>query len=645
MVSNLLRRKLSWTVWSDPGNDTVLSKFSTLLLFLKTNWTLFVAVFTPFILILVPASWEGHNGKEPYAAYIILLMSIYWMTECIPLPVTALLPILFFPLFAIAPTEKITSAYLQDSIFFLFGGCIIALSFEYSNLHTRIALKVIMVVGAKISQLMLGLMITTMFLSMWMNNTSTTAMMVPIVGAIMDELRTKMLDSSNTDAKAGGGNGSELEKPEKKTKNSKIDKKIRDLKIMFLLATAYSSNIGGTGVITGSGTNVIVLDLVRKDADEPLASEACRQKLQISFLDWMMFNTAPMLVNTLMCWIYLQVHFLGLPKFLQFWKTESKEEKDEADRMSKALEKSVKKAMKQQYDALGPIRFNEIGVLVLFIFMVILWIFKDPQFIPGWDALPIFDRTPTGKSFIKECTPTLLVCVLMFIIPGKAEYYRNFRTGGLGEGMKDPLLSFDFILKKFPWGIFILLGGGSAMALGAKESGLNKSIEEFLENNETLQSLSASMILLTVLFMIAALTSVSSSKFYMQKSYPYMYYVHHVLFFHYITDTATAAIVVPVLLGMAYVKNIHPLYLVYPASTVCSYAFVLPVSTPPNAIVYSSTDLKLGEMMRPGFLVNVFSIGILFISTHTVGWWIFDFGGYKGECSDMAHFEATPVVH
>lgn len=113
--------------------------------------------------------------------------------------------------------------------------------------------------------------------------------------------------------------------------------------------------------------------------DEELASEACRQKLQISFLDWMIFNVPPMIVSTLMCWAYLQIHFLGLPKFLRFWAKESKEEVEESERMNKTLEKSVKKAMKEQYEALGPIRFNELGILALFILMVILWIFKDPQ--------------------------------------------------------------------------------------------------------------------------------------------------------------------------------------------------------------------------------------------------------------------------
>jgi di/tricarboxylate transporter len=164
--------------------------------------------------------------------------------------------------------------------------------------------------------------------------------------------------------------------------------------------------------------------------DEDLASDACKRMMEISFVDWMMFNIPPMIVNTLLCWIYLQVHFLGLPNFLKFWKKKS-EKDNQSKAMTKSFETSVETTMKQQYEELGSIKFNEVGVLTLFCIMVFLWVFKDPQFIPGWDSLPIFGRSPTGKSLIKECTPTLMICFLMFAIPGKYEYYRNFFQGGM----------------------------------------------------------------------------------------------------------------------------------------------------------------------------------------------------------------------
>ncbi|XP_021950123.2 solute carrier family 13 member 2 [Folsomia candida] len=631
MLDTILKRK-SWEL--SPGETKPITPKMYFGFFLKNGWTLLLSVGVPILLIVVPLCLEGHTGKEPYAAYVIILMAIYWCTECIPLPVTAFLPVILYPAFGISDTDKVTSAYFSDSIMFLFGGCVLALSFEYTNLHSRIALHVIMFVGAKLPQLMLGIMGTTAFLSMWMNNTSTTAMMVPIVDAIITELKKKMLEVHTEDAPTPTSDAvlpateqqphtvkaeDPSKKPDKDEKLRKINKRIHNIKTMFLLATAYSSNIGGTGVITGSGTNVIVLDLVRKDADEELASLECKKMLEISFLDWMLFNIPPMLINIILCWIYLQIHFLGIPQFLKFWEKKT-EEQMEIEAMNSKFEKSVETTMKRQYQELGPIRFNELGVLVLFSIMVVLWVFKDPQFIPGWDALPFFDRTPSGKSLIKECTSTLLICFIMFVTPGRAIYYKTIGSGGLGEGVKDPLLSFDFIMRKFPWGIFILLGGGSAMALGAKESGLNKWVEEFLETNETLKTLPGPVILGIVLIFIATLTSVAS-------------------------NTATAAIVTPVLLGLSYVKNMHPLYMVYAASTACSYAFVLPVSTPPNAIVYSSSDLKLAEMMKPGFLINIICLVILFVTTHTTSWWIFGFGDYNGECSSMATLSEAPAGH
>lgn len=162
--------------------------------------------------------------------------------------------------------------------------------------------------------------------------------------------------------------------------------------------------------------------------DEELASPECKKLMEISFLDWMLFNIPPMLLNTLLCWIYLQIHFLGIPQFLKFWEKKS-EKHVEIEAMNKKFAKSVETTMKLQYQELGPIRFNELGVLVLFSIMVFLWVFKDPQFIPGWDALPFFGRSPTGKSLIKECTPTLLICFLMFVMPGKAKYYKNIGSG------------------------------------------------------------------------------------------------------------------------------------------------------------------------------------------------------------------------
>lgn len=142
----------------------------------------------------------------------------------------------------------------------------------------------------------------------------------------------------------------------------------------------------------------------------------------------MLFNVPPMLINTVLLWLYIQVHFRGFPISWRFWRKNYRAEKKADAELSNALEKSIHSTMLEKYNELGPIRFHEVGVLVLFIIMVFLWVFKDPQVIPGWDA--VFDRTPTGKSFISESTPTFLVCVLLFTIPSKTIYYTEFMKGG-----------------------------------------------------------------------------------------------------------------------------------------------------------------------------------------------------------------------
>jgi len=267
-----------------------------------------------------------------------------------------------------------------------------------------------------------------MFLSMWMNNTSTTAMMVPIVSAIMEEFKLKMLDELNQnqdpnnsgaveDAEvattAGGAGTIPVPTPSRLSRarsslgivpleafkrKEEITREIRSLKLMFLLGTAFASNIGGTGVITGSGTNIIALGIIRQDADEPLTPPGCKKFLSISFLDWMLFNIPPMMISTIFLWVYMQIHFRGIPKGWRFWRKGFLEAARKEAAIAKSVETSIRTTMERKYEELGRMNFHESGVLYLFLTVVVLWIFKDPQIIPGWDNL--FRKTRTGKSFI-----------------------------------------------------------------------------------------------------------------------------------------------------------------------------------------------------------------------------------------------------
>lgn len=161
--------------------------------------------------------------------------------------------------------------------------------------------------------------------------------------------------------------------------------------------------------------------------EETYTPESCRNILEISFLNWMVFNFPPMILNTLFCYLYLQIHFMGIPSRLKFWQKET--ETDALDSINvKSLEKSIKKAIGDKYRSLGPVCLHEMAVLGFFFVMVSLWIFKDPRFIPGWDSF--FPKSVRGKSFVKEATPTLLIAFLLFVFPSKSLYFKNFKKGG-----------------------------------------------------------------------------------------------------------------------------------------------------------------------------------------------------------------------
>ena len=216
-------------------------------------------------------------------------------------------------------------------------------------------------------------------------------------------------------------------------------------KLFLQIFTKISENVSGNIArnISGNVSNLVFHKLLAFSAgikdtflyrDQAFCPEECKHFMRIGFLDWMLFNVPPMLLNTLVCWLYLQVHFLGLPASLKFWqRRKDNDALATLAQMEATLEKSIKSALRQKYEELGAMSLHEIGVLVIFVITIILWIFKDPQFIPGWDSIPVFKRTASGKSFIKESTPTLLMCVFLFAIPKKKEYYDNFRTGGKQE--------------------------------------------------------------------------------------------------------------------------------------------------------------------------------------------------------------------
>ncbi|XP_057373828.1 Na(+)/citrate cotransporter-like isoform X2 [Daphnia carinata] len=571
--------------------------FETLRFRVLPYWKTYILVLLPLILLPLPVIGQG---KEARAGYVIIIMALYWMTEALPLAVTSLLPVVLFPLLGIMSTGKVCTAYMKETNMMFIGGLMVALTIEHCNLHKRIALRVLLLVGASPRWLMLGFMLTTMFLSMWISNTATTAMMVPIVEAVVQELfkdgdeemkrdpNVRMVpdgmstcSSNNTleiDLDSSEGVSQNLEAvsidsiadvgkscQELTSPTDQSDGLCVNMRKCFLLSVAYSANIGGTGTSIGSGTNLVLKGVFK---------ELYGSAPGLNFASWMAFNVPGMLINTFLAWIWLQCLFLGFKR-------------TSADANAQAA--VVKKLIRTKYEELGPMTFHELATLVLFILCVALWFFRDPQFITGWaEFVPAVE--------VDDATAVMTIVLLLFIIPAKPKFW-NCHTGERNEGPSPALLEWKLVQDRLPWGIVLLLGGGFALSDASKASGLSSWLGDQLA---VLSFLPPFAIMLIICIMTAAITEVAS-------------------------NTATANVLLPILAEMAVTIKVNPLFLMLPATVTCSYAFMLPVATPPNAIVFAAGKMNPVDMVKAGLLMNIVCVVVICLLMASFGSFIFGF--------------------
>ncbi|XP_042233870.1 solute carrier family 13 member 5-like isoform X3 [Homarus americanus] len=578
-------------------------------------WRSVLVLLFPLLLLPLPII-SGTSAAR--CGYVITIMAVYWMTEALPLAITALIPVFAFPLLGILSTGSVCIVYMKETNMMFLGGLTVAIAVEHCNLHRRIALGVILLVGQSPRRLMAGFMLTTMFLSMWISNTATTAMMVPIVDAILTELYSTH-DGGETgtdgmDLSVYPPHQSQLElvnnsepvssvHPGSECKNGKLEKVIEDTKVdqedkkpeghtgltpippneecralrdMCFLATAYSANLGGTGSLTGTGPNLVVKGVLASSYSEPTG---------LNFLSWMVFNIPGMLICVFIAWIWLQIYFSGA---LCCRKTKVIQEPTN-DRKA-----AVKKLVLSKYRELGPMAFQEVVVLTLFIILVLLWLFRAPEFIPGWSDL----FTDAFGVKVDDATPAILIVFLLFALPAKLNFwcFRQPNDPEPDRSDNNSCLTWKVVQEKIPWGVVLLLGGGFAMAEGAKESGLSQVLGDSLKGLENFNSVT---IVLMTTFATAMLTEVAS-------------------------NTATASILLPVLNEVALNINVNPLYLMLPAAICCSYAFMLPVATPPNAIVFGAAGMRSIEMILAGGMMNILCVVVINIMINTYGVYLFD---------------------
>uniref|UniRef100_A0A7E4V4F1 Protein I'm not dead yet n=1 Tax=Panagrellus redivivus TaxID=6233 RepID=A0A7E4V4F1_PANRE len=509
----------------------------------------------PLIFAIVPLYFQT---KAAACAFVVLYMGYLWITEAIPMAVTSLIPLVAYPLLGIYDAKSLSGEYLNDTNFVFFGSLLTAIGVETTRLHERIALKVLRITGTNPRWLMLGLQSSTALLSMWMSNTATAAMMLPIVISIIQELDYCHRRHQSPNDIIVKQNAANLD-------FSLSTKRDREIYKGLLLSICFSASIGGTGTIIGTGPNIILAGYMEQltNGNSP-----------ITFAKWMFYAVPQLVVMILFLWFWLQFLYVG-------WST---------DPNAKETEKILQKVIKSKYDALGPIKYSEKTIAVLFSFMVVLWTFRDPKVVPGWG-----DLFPNG--YVSDATVSICIGILLFVLP-RVPLHEYVRTSTFDKAPSDPpaIITWKDMHERFSWGTILLLGGGFAMAKGVESSGLSAVISSQLTRIENVPEWA---FVLFSCILVTALTEFSS-------------------------NIATASIFIPLVANIAQKHNVNVLTYVLPATLSCSFAFMLPAGTPPNAIVFSAGLLKVTDMVKAGVVLNLFGFLLIFTATHTYAPYIFD---------------------
>ncbi|XP_053430603.1 Na(+)/dicarboxylate cotransporter 3 isoform X2 [Nycticebus coucang] len=542
--------------------------------------------------------WKEMEGR---CLFVILLMAVYWCTEALPLSVTALLPIVLFPFMGILPSSKVCPQYFLDTNFLFLSGLIMASAIEEWNLHRRIALKVLMLIGVQPARLILGMMVTTSFLSMWLSNTASTAMMLPIANAILKSLfgqkevakdLSQEREENTAAVRRNGlptvpmemqflastedkGHTEEVEAPRDPLGDSKEEEYRRNIWKGFLISIPYSASIGGTATLTGTAPNLILLGQLKSFFPQ------CDV---VNFGSWFVFAFPLMLLFLLAGWLWISFLYGGMS--LRAWR--AKKSSIRADAEDRALG-----VIREEFQNLGPTKFAEQAVFVLFCMFAVLLFSRDPKFIPGWASL----FTP---GFLSDAVTGVAIVIILFFFPSQKPSLKWWFDFKAPSTETEPLLTWKKAQETVPWNIILLLGGGFAMAKGCEESGLSVWIGGKLH---PLENVPPALAVLLITVVIAFFTEFAS-------------------------NTATIIIFLPVLAELAIRLRVHPLYLMIPGTVGCSYAFMLPVSTPPNSIAFSSGHLLVKDMVRTGLLMNLMGVLLLSLAMNTWAQTIFQLGTF-----------------
>jgi solute carrier family 13 (sodium-dependent dicarboxylate transporter), member 2/3/5 len=481
------------------------------------RWLGPIAFLAVHLLLSRYASGLSPEGRA--TAALATWMAVWWMTEALPLAVTALLPIIVFPLAGVLNIGEAASHYANPYIFLFLGGFLIALAMERWNLHRRIALGTLAVVGAAPRNLVGGFMLATGFLSMWISNTASTIMMLPIGASVIALARSRYGDRESPAEVAG-------------------------LATCLMLGIAYSASIGGAATLVGTPTNAVLAGFVSESYG-----------VEIGFLRWMMLGAPLSAIFLLLAWLFLTRVLFPL-------------------RLGELP--GGRGLIRAELAKMGPLGRGERIVLAVFVSAAVAWIAREP--LQNWEWLVA--RLP-ALAYVHDTTIALTAALVLFAAPvdwRRGEFALDWPTA-----------------RKVPWDVLLLFGGGLSLAAGFEASKLSAWIGEQVAQAGALPPLAFITLTTAVVILLTEMTS----------------------------NTATASAFYPILGGIALGLEIDPLLLLVPGCLAASCAFMLPVATPPNAIVFGSGYLTIGQMARAGVWLNLIGLVLIVVLMRTLGVWVF----------------------
>ncbi|RWS12624.1 solute carrier family 13-like protein 2 [Dinothrombium tinctorium] len=492
------------------------------------RWRTAIVLLAP--LLLSPLLIFNYSSKPSRCGFVVLLMAIYWTLEPLPTAITALLPVVLLPILEVMSTEAACTPYLKEANMLFLACLIFAIAVERSNLHKRIALRILSAGGSNFKWLLFGFMTTTTFLGMWIINTAAAAMMLPIVDAVAAEIFPSLENVGESavqlsplitaNDKASASTSSHQHENEKQILQLSQKSKFFQLKLKKLLyaSVAFSATIGGTSTLTSNGPNLVFKFIVE---------ELFVDKVNVDYATWLLFCGPGALITIALCWLVFKFIFIKNDWRLKQIGT-------------------PRQVIIQKYEELGPL--------------------TQP----------------------KDATAAMLIVVLLFIIPSQP----------FGNEASASLLDWHSVQTKLPWGIVLLRGGGFSMAEAVTSSGLSEIMGSQLSRLNFLG-----------IFGIIVIFSIMTT-----------------IFTEFASNSATATILLPVAGQLALNLNVNPLLFLIPITLSSSFAFVLPVGTPANALVFDHANLRANDMFLAGVLTKCICLIVMLINLYTFGFWLFNLG-------------------